>query len=188
MKRILSAAVLAGLTGLGIFMVPVSSSSVPAGVESPSAQPDGITGRQAQQQLRARGAYLAQAGNCMGCHTTQGGRPYAGDMSSTHPSGHSSRLILRPIRKPVLDSGMRRTSGGHCTMARHVTAALYIPPFPIRNIRRSRARIPMQSSPISNRSPCSAAQSTEPDPFSFQLPSTHLYLARLLLRARRLSS
>ncbi|WP_025041911.1 c-type cytochrome [Nitrosospira briensis] len=102
MKRILSAAVLAGLTGLGIFMVPVSSSSVPAGVESPSAKPDGITGRQAQQQLRARGTYLAQAGNCMGCHTTQGGRPYAGG----HVLDTSIGTFITPNITPDPETGI----------------------------------------------------------------------------------
>lgn len=102
MKRILSAAVLAGLTGLGIFMVPASSSSVPAGVESASAKTDGITGRQAQQQQQARGAYLAQAGNCMGCHTAQGGRPYAGG----HVLDTSIGTFITPNITPDPETGI----------------------------------------------------------------------------------
>ena len=38
-------------------------------------------------QLQARGAYLARAGNCMGCHTAKGGRPYAGGRSFSTPFG-----------------------------------------------------------------------------------------------------
>jgi mono/diheme cytochrome c family protein len=102
MKRILSAAALAGLTGLGIFMVPAISSSVPAGAESPPAKTDGITGGQTQQQLQARGAYLAQAGNCMGCHTAQGGRPYAGG----HVLDTSIGTFITPNITPDPETGI----------------------------------------------------------------------------------
>lgn len=39
------------------------------------------------EQRRARGAYLAQAANCMGCHTARGGRPYTGGRSLSTPFG-----------------------------------------------------------------------------------------------------
>jgi mono/diheme cytochrome c family protein len=35
----------------------------------------------------ARGEYLARAGNCMGCHTTRGGLPYAGGRAIPTPFG-----------------------------------------------------------------------------------------------------
>ncbi len=35
----------------------------------------------------ARGAYLARAGNCAGCHTARGGAPYAGGRGITTPFG-----------------------------------------------------------------------------------------------------
>ena len=35
------------------------------------------------QQIE-RGEYLARAGNCMTCHTTRGGLPYAGASGTTH--------------------------------------------------------------------------------------------------------
>lgn len=38
-------------------------------------------------QRQARGAYLAQAANCMGCHTDRGGRPYAGGRRLSTPFG-----------------------------------------------------------------------------------------------------
>jgi mono/diheme cytochrome c family protein len=44
--------------------------------------------------LAARGEYLARVGNCMACHTTQGGAPYAGGRGIETPFGvvHSSNL------------------------------------------------------------------------------------------------
>lgn len=38
------------------------------------------------EQVR-RGEYLARAGNCMGCHTTRGGEPYAGGRKLNTPFG-----------------------------------------------------------------------------------------------------
>ena len=32
-----------------------------------------------------RGAYLARAGNCLGCHTARGGTPYAGGRAVWQP-------------------------------------------------------------------------------------------------------
>jgi hypothetical protein len=42
----------------------------------------------------ARGAYLALAGNCAGCHTARGGAPYAGGRGIVTPFGtiHASNL------------------------------------------------------------------------------------------------
>jgi mono/diheme cytochrome c family protein len=39
------------------------------------------------EQRRIRGAYLARAANCMGCHTARGGPPYAGGRSLFTPFG-----------------------------------------------------------------------------------------------------
>ncbi|MFN4120352.1 c-type cytochrome [Acidovorax sp.] len=45
-------------------------------------------------ELVQRGDYLARVGNCMACHTTQGGAPYAGGRGIETPFGvvHSSNL------------------------------------------------------------------------------------------------
>ena len=45
-------------------------------------------------ELVARGEYLARVGNCMACHTTQGGAPFAGGRGIETPFGvvHSSNL------------------------------------------------------------------------------------------------
>ena len=49
---------------------------------------------QSTPELVARGDYLARAGNCMACHTTQGGTPFAGGRGIETPFGviHSSNL------------------------------------------------------------------------------------------------
>ena len=49
---------------------------------------------QSTPQLVARGDYLARVGNCMACHTTQGGVPFAGGRGIETPFGvvHSSNL------------------------------------------------------------------------------------------------
>ena len=48
----------------------------------------------ATPELVARGEYLARAGNCMACHTVQGGAPYAGGRGIDTPFGviHTSNL------------------------------------------------------------------------------------------------
>ena len=122
MKLAAIAAVLAGLIGLGIFLVPMGSLSVPHGGESPAGKTNDIaTASTAAQQ--ARGAYLAQAGNCMGCHTAQGGQPYAGGhVLATSIGTFITPNITPDPRKPVSDAGVNRISGGRCMMARHAMA------------------------------------------------------------------
>ncbi|MEG2963024.1 MAG: cytochrome c, partial [Janthinobacterium sp.] len=49
--------------------------------------PPAVASTLSQQQLVARGAYLAKAGDCMACHTTRGGVPYAGGRTLQTPFG-----------------------------------------------------------------------------------------------------
>ena len=49
--------------------------------------PPAVASPLSQQQLVARGAYLAKAGDCMACHTTRGGVPYAGGRALQTPFG-----------------------------------------------------------------------------------------------------
>ena len=44
----------------------------------------------------ARGAYLAQVGNCAGCHTARGGKPYAGGLGIDTPFGTVYASNLTP--------------------------------------------------------------------------------------------
>jgi len=48
------------------------------------------------EALIARGAYLARAGNCMGCHTAQGGERYAGGRPIATPFGTVFASNLTP--------------------------------------------------------------------------------------------
>ena len=79
MKPTLVAATIACLTGLGFSFESIGAP--PPGKEA------GVWKALPAPQRQARGAYLAQAGNCMGCHTAQGGRPYAGGRSLSTPFG-----------------------------------------------------------------------------------------------------
>ena len=77
---------------------------LPAGVQRPdcgsapaSALADAansVWGAPAPSTLVSQGAYLARAGNCMGCHTVRGGTPYAGGRDIATPFGtvYSSNL------------------------------------------------------------------------------------------------
>ena len=50
----------------------------------------------ATPELLARGAYLARAGNCAGCHTARGGAPYAGGRGIETPFGTIYASNLTP--------------------------------------------------------------------------------------------
>ena len=49
--------------------------------------PDAPAATPPDTALLARGAYLARAGNCAGCHTARGGAPYAGGRAIATPFG-----------------------------------------------------------------------------------------------------
>lgn len=53
--------------------------------------------------LVQRGAYLARAGNCMGCHTARGGQPYAGGRGIPTPFGTVFAPNLTPDPATGLD-------------------------------------------------------------------------------------
>ena len=82
------------------------------GVASPVAQAAPQPQTQTQPQLATplpseqarRGADLARAGNCLSCHTTRGGAPYAGGRALSTPFGavYSSNLT------PDADTGLGR--------------------------------------------------------------------------------
>ena len=70
---------------------------------------------QSTPELIAQGAYLAKAGNCMGCHTTQGGTPYAGGLGIATPFGvvHTSNLT------PDAATGIGQWTAGEFWRALH---------------------------------------------------------------------
>jgi mono/diheme cytochrome c family protein len=63
----------------------------------------------------ARGAYIARAGNCMACHTTRGGEPYAGGRAIETPFGAVYTSNLTPDDK----SGIGSWSAAHFWRAMH---------------------------------------------------------------------
>lgn len=69
----------------------------------------------ASDGLIARGAYLARAGNCMACHTAQGGAPYAGGHGIATPFGTVFTSNLTPDDK----TGLGTWSPAHFWRAMH---------------------------------------------------------------------
>ena len=62
-----------------------------------------------------RGEYLARAGNCMGCHTTRGGKPYAGGRKLNTPFGQ----FVTPNITPDNDTGIGRWNADDFWQALH---------------------------------------------------------------------
>ncbi|RJG27478.1 c-type cytochrome [Massilia cavernae] len=80
MKRILIGALVA------IILVPLAIVGVELASEPQRAHAAAPVADQAAQAVR--GAYLARAGNCMACHTTRGGKEYAGGRAIETPFGN----------------------------------------------------------------------------------------------------
>jgi mono/diheme cytochrome c family protein len=84
----------------------------------------------ANPDLLARGAYLARAGNCMGCHTARGGAPYAGGRAIPTPFGMVYTSNITPDRA----SGIGSWSPLHFWRALHngrsKSGRLLYPAFP----------------------------------------------------------
>ncbi|MEP7100236.1 MAG: cytochrome c [Burkholderiales bacterium] len=90
----------------------------------------------ATPELIARGAYLARAGNCMGCHTVQGGAAYAGGRGVPTPFG----TIYAPNLTPDAATGIGAWSSAEFWRALHNGRArdgrLLYPAFPYPNYTR----------------------------------------------------
>ncbi len=84
----------------------------------------------------ARGAYLARAGDCMGCHTARGGAAYAGGRAILTPFG----TIPAPNITPDPDSGIGTWSADDFWRALHngksKDGSLLYPAFPYPNYTR----------------------------------------------------
>ncbi|MES2100090.1 MAG: cytochrome c [Pseudomonadota bacterium] len=94
------------------------------------------TSAPATAELIARGAYLARAGNCMGCHTVQGGAAYAGGRGVPTPFG----TIYAPNLTPDNATGIGEWSSAEFWRALHNGRArdgrLLYPAFPYPNYTR----------------------------------------------------
>ncbi|HEY8605844.1 MAG TPA: cytochrome c [Noviherbaspirillum sp.] len=86
--------------------------------------------------LAMRGAYLARAGNCMGCHTVRGGEPYAGGRAIRTPFG----TIPAPNITPDRETGIGTWSADDFWRALHngkgKDGRLLYPAFPYPNYTR----------------------------------------------------
>jgi mono/diheme cytochrome c family protein len=63
------------------------------------ANPTGVPAKLAQASLVERGAYLARAADCMVCHTTQGGKEYAGGLPFKLPFGTLYSTNITPDKE-----------------------------------------------------------------------------------------
>jgi mono/diheme cytochrome c family protein len=74
-----------------------------------------VTSAAPDAALVQRGAYLARAGNCVGCHTARGGTPYAGGRGIDTPFG----TVVASNLTPDADSGLGRWSADDFWNAMH---------------------------------------------------------------------
>ena len=88
---------------------------------------------QSNPALVERGAYLARAGNCMGCHTARGGADYAGGRAIPTPFGS----VFTSNLTPDVETGLGRWSADEFWTALHNgrgrDGRLLTPAFPYDN-------------------------------------------------------
>ncbi len=92
-----------------------SNASATGAPATPAATGVSAVASSAQQAQVARGAYLARAGNCAGCHTERGAAPYAGGRGVATPFGtvYASNLT------PDDETGLGRWSADDFWRAMH---------------------------------------------------------------------
>ena len=83
-----------------------------------------------------RGAYLARAGNCAGCHTATGGAPYAGGRAIDTPFGKVFAGNLTPDATHGLGSWSRDDFWQALHHGRSKSGRLLYPAFPYTNYTR----------------------------------------------------
>ena len=87
-------------------------------------------------QAVARGAYLARAGNCQGCHSAPGGAAYAGGVGVPTPFG----MVYAPNLTPDASTGLGRWTDAQFFRALHNGRSrdgrLLYPAFPYPNYTR----------------------------------------------------
>lgn len=80
----------------------------------PGSEEPGVAVANAAEQVN-HGAYLARAGNCMGCHTARAGKPFAGGRAIATPFGK----IYAPNITPDTDTGIGNWSANDFWRALH---------------------------------------------------------------------
>ncbi len=121
------------LAGLGVLAAVVVSTVWLLNVRDEVDVNTAIASAPATPELIARGAYLARAGNCMGCHTARGGASYAGGRGIDTPFGTVFTSNLTPDEK----TGLGAWSPAHFWRALHngrsKSGRLLYPAFPYTN-------------------------------------------------------
>ena len=131
-RRIAALLLAALFVGAGV-VVALNLRDETQGADSPSA--DAITTR-TPVDLIARGEYLTRAGDCIGCHTVQGGVPYAGGRGIETPFG----TVYAPNLTPDPETGLGRWTANDFWRALHNGRSrdgrLLYPVFPYPNYTR----------------------------------------------------
>lgn len=97
-------------------------------------QPTAATGlSESGEQQVERGAYLARAGNCMGCHTARGGLPYAGGRAIETPFGAVFSSNLTPDKATGLGNWSAADFWQALHHGRSKNGRLLVPAFPYPN-------------------------------------------------------
>lgn len=127
MKRMLAVVVLLGIAAAGlVFWLGLRGDTGDITASSPLQAPTGMSAAD-------RGRYLVRVGDCMACHTRQGGADYAGGRAIPTPFGnfHSPNLTPDP------ETGLGRWSADDFWKAMHEgrsrDGSLLYPAFPYTN-------------------------------------------------------
>lgn len=104
---------LAAVSGLAVLLLAALVAWLNVRGEGPLDRTISVTASPAA--LIERGAYLARAGNCIGCHTATGGAPLAGGRGIDTPFG----VVVAPNITPDPDTGIGRWSSGEFWRALH---------------------------------------------------------------------
>lgn len=81
MKKLFACLLLGGLSAAAMGQTPAAMGQTP------------------ESDLVARGEYLARAGDCVACHTAQGGAPFAGGLSMPTPIGNIYSTNITPDKE-----------------------------------------------------------------------------------------
>lgn len=102
------------------------------------------------------GRYVATASDCIACHSTPGGRPFAGGLSLASPIGGTTRPTSRRTRMPASGAIRSTTSTAPCATASLATAARCTRPCPTHRTRGCRTVTRRRSTPSSCKAstPC----------------------------------
>ena len=73
--------------------------------------------QQADDALLERGEYLTRAADCLACHVTEGGKPYAGGLPVEMPFGTLYSTNITPDKKPASATGPTMSSSRPCRRA-----------------------------------------------------------------------